>query len=709
MPFSSAFGFSGGPSGVPDDILMRGGPDAASRMAAAGRNGDSLLADITPGVAALLKAMGGSGTINPRTKLPEFWAEGSGDLAGSAPGVNAGMGGGGNGGAQVDQGWLDRFGAWVKEQAAKMTGLDLITAVAPAGGFLNAGFSFMDDRNKAQIAQSKLEGTWNEANQTGTLAGLMGERVGIANGPGPVDPTTGGGGPGEGGGADAGPNSWAIGEAGLPAAAAANQPQDNSNQLAAQNAKDLMAGLFAPRTTGRPNPGTFQPSTSGGRGSIARMVARAYGGEDMGFSDLVGGGGVRRSPAGGGMRGKWDISFLGDMGRDGDSIVAHINPEEAAILKALGGRGTPNPQTGLLEFAPIDRNSGLGRLIYADTGDAEINRLHNDFFGAYNSADDAGRTGVVNDFVSRRQARLRNLNNDQLGRYKQAYAGQTFEGADATSLINEADSVLAGRGTREQFLRGATGVRTGVSAIDSLNGEYANRFTGLGDADFNTLTADIERRRREAVGGLSIDDLGRYKSAYANTAYSNLVGEADSVLNGLNGTSSWLQGVIDRDSGVSPIENLHSDFMRDWRSAGAANREGVSRTYETRRRSMLQGLNETDLNKFLTTYGDLGNLRGEFTSEFARRSANPSGGFGSIGGSGNWLSQITGASDMLKQLQGAMSGLFPTAAPAQSSSFRDASAMPTSRRRWKVNPYTGALEAGTSAMPRRSFGSTIMV
>jgi hypothetical protein len=41
---------------------------------------------------------------------------------------------------------------------------------------------------------------------------------------------------------------------------------------------------------------------------------------------------------------------LDDHGRNGDSIVAHLNPREAALLKALGGAGTINPKTGLLEF-----------------------------------------------------------------------------------------------------------------------------------------------------------------------------------------------------------------------------------------------------------------------------------------------------------------------------------------------------------------------
>ncbi len=38
------------------------------------------------------------------------------------------------------------------------------------------------------------------------------------------------------------------------------------------------------------------------------------------------------------------------QGRGRDKILAHIMPEEAAMLKRMGGRGTVNPATGLLEF-----------------------------------------------------------------------------------------------------------------------------------------------------------------------------------------------------------------------------------------------------------------------------------------------------------------------------------------------------------------------
>lgn len=42
--------------------------------------------------------------------------------------------------------------------------------------------------------------------------------------------------------------------------------------------------------------------------------------------------------------------MIRQLGREDDTILAHINPQEAGILKLLGGSGTTNPYTGLPEF-----------------------------------------------------------------------------------------------------------------------------------------------------------------------------------------------------------------------------------------------------------------------------------------------------------------------------------------------------------------------
>ena len=41
---------------------------------------------------------------------------------------------------------------------------------------------------------------------------------------------------------------------------------------------------------------------------------------------------------------------LQSYGRNGDTMLAHITPEEAKVLSLLGGSGTINPDTGLPEF-----------------------------------------------------------------------------------------------------------------------------------------------------------------------------------------------------------------------------------------------------------------------------------------------------------------------------------------------------------------------
>ena len=46
---------------------------------------------------------------------------------------------------------------------------------------------------------------------------------------------------------------------------------------------------------------------------------------------------------------------LRERGRGDDTILAHINPQEAGILKLLGGSGTINPYTGLPEYGKISK------------------------------------------------------------------------------------------------------------------------------------------------------------------------------------------------------------------------------------------------------------------------------------------------------------------------------------------------------------------
>lgn len=53
------------------------------------------------------------------------------------------------------------------------------------------------------------------------------------------------------------------------------------------------------------------------------------------------------------------VEYLRSQGRGGDTILAHINPMEAQMLKAMGGSGTINPNTGLPEFGWFKKLTGI--------------------------------------------------------------------------------------------------------------------------------------------------------------------------------------------------------------------------------------------------------------------------------------------------------------------------------------------------------------
>lgn len=79
---------------------------------------------------------------------------------------------------------------------------------------------------------------------------------------------------------------------------------------------------------------------------------------------------------------------LGAMGRGNDSLVAHITPEEAMLLKQRGGAGTINPRTGLLEFYDADGSGNASDSSNPTGGDGVAGES-----GADTSASDPGNPG----------------------------------------------------------------------------------------------------------------------------------------------------------------------------------------------------------------------------------------------------------------------------------------------------------------------------
>jgi hypothetical protein len=62
------------------------------------------------------------------------------------------------------------------------------------------------------------------------------------------------------------------------------------------------------------------------------------------------------------------LEIIRKQGRNGDTELAHVNPREKAILKALGGAGTRNPRTGLLQYEVSGGNNSQGSSGNGDFG-----------------------------------------------------------------------------------------------------------------------------------------------------------------------------------------------------------------------------------------------------------------------------------------------------------------------------------------------------
>jgi hypothetical protein len=134
----------------------------------------------------------------------------------------------------------------------------------------------------------------------------------------------------------------------------------------------------------------FQDMLTGGPGSARDLMSKnpnRFYVQNLPGVNYYGGSVIK--PTGMAQGGLADIA---KMGRDGDTMLAHINPAEAQMLKRMGGRGTINPNTGLPEFAFRDDDFMMVSQDYGGDFDSNYDFGQND-----NSIFDYDRTGATPD------------------------------------------------------------------------------------------------------------------------------------------------------------------------------------------------------------------------------------------------------------------------------------------------------------------------
>jgi len=155
---------------------------------------------------------------------------------------------------------------------------------------------------------------------------------------------------------------------------------------------------------------------------------------------------------------------LQDAGRYGDTVLAHVNPQEMAMLRARGGSGTINPKTGLHEFfnfksvfkvatqiilPVVFGASGLGPIAGAAVGSGLASLINGDKpADALKSALIGGATGAALSGIS------------------------GMISSDATGITGAFKGILpnVGSASGEGFL---AGIQAGLPSGLGLSGQYA--------------------------------------------------------------------------------------------------------------------------------------------------------------------------------------------------------------------------------------------
>jgi len=185
------------PMEMPMDLgpmpMAQGGlADMAGYLASQGRNGDTMLAHITPDEAAMLKAQGGSGTINPNTGLPEYFKKFFKKLGGAVKKVlqspvgriigtialaavlgptSIGLALGKAGTAALAAGTVTMAGGGNIKEALVASALGYVGGGGTIGGF-----------SPLQSVGSALPGAAGSALNTGLTTGVLGTGAGLALG-----------------------------------------------------------------------------------------------------------------------------------------------------------------------------------------------------------------------------------------------------------------------------------------------------------------------------------------------------------------------------------------------------------------------------------------------------------------------------------------------------------------------------------------------
>jgi hypothetical protein len=211
------------------------------------------------------------------------------------------------------------------------------------------------------------------------------------------------------------------------------------------------------------------------------------------------------------------VRTLASRGRLGDTMLAHISPEEAALLKARGGAGTLNPETGLPQYfklkkligaiLPIALNfiaPGIGTAIGAalgasGTAAAMVGQAVIGGVSAGISGGNVLQGAVLGGLGGGLGSTVGGAASEALG----LGLGQTGQQLLGGALVGGATGALTGQGFGRGALMGAAGAGLGAATQGVGSGALGAGVGAGGQMAGNMLTAGYKPKEALAGGALA--------------------------------------------------------------------------------------------------------------------------------------------------------------------------------------------------------------
>jgi len=240
--------------------------------------------------------------------------------------------------------------------------------------------------------------------------------------------------------------------------------------------------------------------------------------------------------------------LLRSKGRGKDTILAHINPQEAALLKRAGGSGDINPDTGLMQFeneGDIDIGFGSGQFTPSSgdsglsTGGAEFSPEQNAMYG-YTGASDAyypdpeaqlgGYYGGGGSFPEQLQASAPAPTTDveaQAGGY---YGGQRMIPTNATELakLQQPPGVLdeftqqAKKALKDPTTVARLATTGGLGLMNALNARKASRQNEAATAEQKAIGQPYTETGQKLMAQAQAGNLTPQSQAALNAAKAQI-------------------------------------------------------------------------------------------------------------------------------------------------------------------------------------------